>query len=112
MKSALALAVAALAGCARTPAPPAVEPTQSEWTRAREELAKMRDEAPREPYVELIRVAMREPRSGRVIEGRGAVAVDPRRAVRLVLLGPGGRTALDVWVTAEAWRFAVPALDM
>jgi len=72
----------------------------------------MRDEVPREPYVELIRVALREPRTGSVIEGRGAVAVDPRRAMRLVLLGPGGRTALDVWVSSDAWRFSVPAIDM
>jgi len=112
--SSLGLGLAALfaAGCAKEPPPRAPIVSQADWTRARQDLAKMRSEVPNEPYVELIRVALREPRTGKVIEGRGAVAVDPRRAVRLVLLGPGGRTALDVWVTHDAWRFAVPALDM
>ncbi|WP_394850317.1 hypothetical protein LZC95_23025 [Pendulispora brunnea] len=107
-----AIALVALAGCAKEPPPRLPIVSQADWTRAREDLKKMRSEVPSEPYVELIRVALREPRTGKIIEGRGAVAVDPRRAVRLVLLGPGGRTALDVWVTHDAWRFAVPALDL
>ncbi|WP_394828843.1 hypothetical protein [Pendulispora albinea] len=106
-----ALVLAANAGCSRKPVP-VVPVSQADWTHARAELAKMRSDTPREPYVELIRVALREPRTGKVIEGRGAVAVDPRRAMRLVLIGPGGRTALDVWVTHDAWRFSVPALDL
>ena len=99
------------AACAKKPEP-AAPVSQADWTLARAELAKMRNETPSEPYVELIRVSLREPRTGKVIEGRGAVAVDPRRAMRLVLLGPGGRTALDVWVTRDAWRFSVPALEL
>jgi hypothetical protein len=31
--------------------------------------------------------------------------------MRMILLGPGGKTALDVWVTRERWRFSIPALD-
>ncbi len=64
------------------------------------------------PFVEIVHISMREPRTGRVIQARGAVAVDPHRAMRLILLGPGGATALDVWVTEDAWRFAVPALNI
>jgi hypothetical protein len=55
---------------------------------------------------------MREPHTGRVLQARGAVAIYPHHAMRLVLLGPGGATALDVWVTEDAWRFAVPALNV
>jgi hypothetical protein len=29
----------------------------------------------------------------------------------MILVGPGGATAMDAWVTREKWRFAVPALD-
>jgi len=105
-----ALAIAA-AGCAKPPPRPPVL-LQPDWTRARGELASMRGQVAIHPYVEVIRVALREPRTGRVLEGRGAVAVDPRRAMRMILVGPGGRTALDVWLTHDAWRFSVPALDL
>jgi hypothetical protein len=37
------------------------------------------------------------------------MAVAPERAVRLILLMAGGPTLLDVWVTPERWRVAVPA---
>lgn len=100
-----------LGGCApaRTPTPIIL---QTEWTRAREDLAVLRKDTAEAPYVELVRVAVREPHTGRVLEGRGAVAVDPHRAMRMILLGPGGRTALDVWVTHDQWRFSIPALGL
>ena len=50
--------------------------------------------------------------SGRVVDGRGGIAVDPHRALRMILIGPGGLTAIDAWVTVDAWRFAVPALKL
>jgi hypothetical protein len=53
---------------------------------------------------------MREPRSGRVIDGRGAIAVKPGEAVRMILTGAAGATMLDAWVTRTRWRVAVPAL--
>lgn len=86
--------------------------SQADWTRDRARLEGMRRGLPSEPYVQVIRVRLREPTTGKVLEGRGAVAVDPKRAMRLVLVGPGGSTALDVWLTREAWRFAIPAIDM
>jgi hypothetical protein len=87
-------------------------PSQAEWTEARARLFRLRAELPTHPYVEIVKLAMREPRTGRILVARGAVAVDPHRAMRMVLLGPGGGTALDVWTTPEHWRFAVPALDL
>ncbi|AKT43192.1 hypothetical protein [Chondromyces crocatus] len=66
--------------------------------------------------------ALREPRFGRLLEARGAVAIAPRLdpgipgeppgALRMILLGPGGTTALDLWARGRRSRFAVPALDL
>ena len=30
----------------------------------------------------------------------------------MILVGPGGTTALDVWVTKDRFRFAVPAIKL
>jgi hypothetical protein len=38
--------------------------------------------------------------------------VDPGRALRMILLGPGGATTLDAWVTPEAYRFEVPPIGL
>lgn len=107
-----AASLAALAaGCAK---PTVVAPvvTQSEWTDARRALAELRRHTPSKAFVEIVHVSLREPKTGHVLRARGAVAIDPHRAMRLVLLGPGGTTALDVWVTPDAWRFAVPELNV
>ncbi len=87
-------------------------PSQAAWTAARAELSALRATEPTGPHVENVRVSMHEPRSGRTVQARGAVAVDPHKAMRMVLIGPGGATALDVWVTLDRWRFAVPALGV
>lgn len=55
---------------------------------------------------------MSDPGSGRVVDGRGAIAVAPGRAVRMVLIGAAGATMLDAWVTPTHWRVAVPPLDL
>jgi hypothetical protein len=86
------------------------DPTAREWTRLRERLAIARDAAPTTAYVEHLVLAMREPRTGKVFQARGAVAVDPGRALRMILVGPGGVTALDAWVTDERFRFEVPGI--
>ncbi|MEO8800840.1 MAG: hypothetical protein ABI551_23315 [Polyangiaceae bacterium] len=106
-----ALGSLVMSGCT---APPSRVPTatQASFSEGRSILAELRRHSPHGAFVENVRVTMREPRTGRTIQARGAVAVEPRRAMRLVLLGPGGATALDVWVTRDAWRFAVPALDL
>lgn len=46
------------------------------------------------------------------MEARGAVALSPPSALRMILLGPGGTTALDLWARGEQFRFAVPAIDL
>jgi hypothetical protein len=104
------LAVAATTtGCER-PQPMALpDVSQREWTVSRERLASVRAQAPARPYVERIRVAMVEP-TGKTWTARGAVAISPAHAARMMLLGPAGSTALDVWVTKDRFRFAVPAV--
>lgn len=49
--------------------------------------------------------------SGKGFEGRGVVMVQPRTALRMILLGPGGTTAMDVWIAGGKFRVAIPALD-
>lgn len=126
--SALAILAGATAGC--RPAPPpehalynviggdprrhaeVPEVGQEEWTLSRQRLARMRGELPRKPYVERVRVGVVDPRTGQMFSARGAVAVSPDRAVRLVLLGPGGTTALDIWVTPDRYRFEIPSINL
>ena len=86
--------------------------TQYEWTIARDRLARLRGGRPDRPYVERVRLAISDPRTGRQYQARGAVAVSPGRAARMILIGPGGTTALDVWVTKDRFRFAVPAIKL
>jgi hypothetical protein len=86
--------------------------SQREWTEARDRLTRLRRGRPDRPFVERVRLAISDPRTGRQYQARGAVAVSPGRAARMMLIGPGGATALDVWVTKERFRFAVPAINL
>lgn len=85
---------------------------QAEWTLSRERLARMRSELPRRPYVERVQLGIVDPRTGKLYQARGAVAISPDRAARLVLLGPGGTTAMDVWVTRDRFRLLIPSLNI
>jgi hypothetical protein len=101
----------------RSPSPPHAvsqppQVSQAEWALSRRRLADVRGDQPERPYVERVRLAIVDPRSGREYQARGAVAVSPDYAARMMLVGPGGTTALDVWVTKERYRFAVPALSL
>jgi len=56
-------------------------------------------------------IGIRDLVSGRGFEGRGVVIVQPRHALRMILLGPGGTTAMDVWIVDGQFRVAIPALE-
>lgn len=86
--------------------------SQYEWAIARDRLERLRRGRPSRPYVERVRLLINDPRTGREYQARGAVAVSPGRAARMILVGPGGTTALDVWVTKDRFRFAVPAIKL
>ncbi len=112
--SALLASIASLAACA--PASPPVWPSPDPVTfaRLRDRLTSLRVAAPARarPWSAVVRVSLREPRGGRVVEGRGGLAVAPGRALRMILVGGAGSTMLDVWVSSERYRVAVPALDL
>jgi hypothetical protein len=86
--------------------------SESDWHAARARLDALRATLPTRPYGVVVRVSLREPSSGRFFEARGALAVDPARALRMILIGPGGATAVDAWVTSDAYRFEVPPIGL
>lgn len=88
-------------------------PTRDEWSRARRKLSEVREKLGRStPHTRRLSLKLREPFTGRLMEARGAVALAPPSALRMILLGPGGTTALDLWVKGDRYRFAIPAIDL
>lgn len=106
--------MAALTGCGGAPPPKAPEraATAAEWREGRRLLEEKRAIVGVAPHTMKLSLTLREPRSGKVMQARGAVAIAPPSALRMVLVGPGGTTALDLWSKDGAFRFAVPALDL
>jgi hypothetical protein len=109
---ALAAMAIALSACAPAipRAAPLASPTLAEWQAARAHLASLREQVV--PRTLRVALALREPVTGRVLEARGALAIAPPSSLRMILLGPGGTTALDLWIQGDAYRFAVPAIDL
>ncbi|MBI4952212.1 MAG: hypothetical protein HY908_09270 [Myxococcales bacterium] len=110
--------VCAAAGAACVPAPPlpyelpAGPAGLAAWRQARAELAELRRRArPATRYKMEVAVDFEHRPSGTHQRARGAVAVAPD-ALRMILLGPGGTTALDVWMCRAAFRMSVPAADL
>lgn len=102
------------ASCAVSPGKtlgPSPIPTLQSWRHAQQMLAEMGERTSR-PRTMRIALALREPITGRTLESRGALAVSPPESLRMILLGPGGTTSLDLWLHADAFRFAVPAIDL
>ncbi len=95
------------------PAPRAwVHPTPFQWQLAQARLDRLRADAPRLPYAASVTTVLRDAHSGRVIDGRGAIAVAPDRGIRMILIGGAGTTLLDAWVTPQQFRIAVPPLAL
>lgn len=86
--------------------------TQEAWPGLRGALEAQRASRPGAPWAAGLRVTMHDPITGRVVEGRGAIAVSPDAAVRMILVAGAGATVLDAWVTPTRWRVAVPPLDL
>ncbi|MEO7329006.1 MAG: hypothetical protein ABI193_10535 [Minicystis sp.] len=115
----LAALLVSLAACA---APPRVDPpwrplhpdaapSTEDWQAARAALRTLRV-ATGSPRTLKLGLTLREPLSGRVLTARGAAAIKPPDALRMILLGPGGTTALDLWIHGDAYRFAIPAIGL
>ncbi len=99
--------------CLSQPPPPAPWPsaTSRTWPELRRSLEAERATRPFHSWAAGLRVTMRDAQSGRVVDGRGAIAVAPGRAVRMILIGGAGSTVLDAWVTSARWRVAIPPLE-
>jgi hypothetical protein len=110
--SASAILAVSLVAASCVPAPrPWPSPDEAAYTRSRAELDARREARPATPWAVGIHVLVREPRSGRTLEGRGAIAAAPGRAVRMILTGGAGSTMLDAWVSPDRYRVAIPAID-
>ena len=102
------------AGCSAPRPEPLVPPSLASWRAALSELRELRAEATGDgPRTFKLAVALREPFTGRRTEARGAVALSPAdRAVRMILVGPGGTTAFDLWIRGDRFRVSIPAVDV
>ncbi len=99
--------VAPLVACSST-APAWRNAAADEWPAFQRALAEERQAQPRAPWAAGIRVVLRAP--GRTIAGRGGLAAFPGKALRMIVVSGPGATVLDIWVTRERWRIAVPPL--
>lgn len=104
--------VALASGCAPRVEAATPHPSLAEWRAARARLRELRRETSGSPRTIRLALELREPFTGRVMQARGAVALAPPDALRMILLGPGGTTALDLWTKDDRFRFAVPAIDL
>lgn len=66
---------------------------------------------PRTIVKQELTIGIRDLVSGRGFEGRGVVVIQPKHALRMILLGPGGTTAMDVWIVDGRFRVAIPAIS-
>lgn len=101
----LSLALASCAGAPPAPAQP-TQPTSEEWANARAALDALR--AAWAPRSVTTRIEVRFAFGDIDVQGRGAVAVRVPDALRMQIVGPGGLTAMDLWVEGERWRLALP----
>jgi hypothetical protein len=44
------------------------------------------------------------------VKARGAMAVRVPDRLRMIMLGPGGTTAMDLWMKGDSFRFSIPSL--
>ncbi|HTJ85261.1 MAG TPA: hypothetical protein VL400_26270 [Polyangiaceae bacterium] len=86
----------------------ALDPTA--FIEAHEKIAALRDHA-LVARTENVRLSLDAPYLEGALASRGAVAISPPGSLRMILLGPGGGTAMDLWVADERFRFAIPAAD-
>jgi hypothetical protein len=107
-----AMALAGLAACATPQAfqsRSASAPVDARsWRRARATLEDLRARWAPAPGTLPIRASVAGGPGSWTIDGRGAMALMPPRALRLVVAGGSGTTVLDLWVRGERFRLASP----
>jgi hypothetical protein len=87
-------------------------PTTAEWRDARRRLKTLRVAlTPTEPRTMNVELDMKLAGGAWSMRSRGAIAVHPAGGLRIVMLGPGGTTAFDLWACEAEFRLAIPAVD-
>lgn len=117
LRASLLLAAAALSnGCGVRVAPTldvsvvAAEQLDPEaFVAAKAKLAALREQVAA-PRTESLSIELDAPYLPSAVRARGSVAVRPPDALRMILIGPGGTTAMDLWMAQGRFRFDVPAL--
>jgi outer membrane biogenesis lipoprotein LolB len=102
-----------LSGCGGRSSEPSQSPTidGASWREAQRSLQELRETFA--PDAGTMRVAVRFVAASKDLQvsGRGAVARRPPDDLRMILVGPGGMTALDLLVRGDAWWLAIPSRD-
>jgi hypothetical protein len=83
-----------------------------EWPLFRDEVARLRESRPHQPWAAGLRATLHPPHGARALDARGGIAVAPGRALRMILVAGAGATVLDAWVTPDQWRIAVPPVGL
>ncbi len=87
-------------------------PTTAEWRDARRRLKTLQDVyAPTRSRTMNVELDMKLAGGAGAMRSRGAIAVHPAGGLRIVMLGPGGTTAFDLWACEGEFRLAIPAID-
>jgi hypothetical protein len=96
-------------GCGAAPeaTTPNGAPDLAAWAEAKDAVAKLR-EPDGGARTRTIKLTLSAPYLPTEVSARGAVATRPGE-LRMVLLGPGGATAMDVWSSGSRYRLAIPA---
>ncbi len=106
---AFTIAILGATGCApRVAATRPLDP--SAFVEARERIRVTRAELGDE-RTDNVRLALDAPYLTGALGARGAVAVAPPDRLRMILVGPGGTTAMDLWIAGTEYRFAIPAVS-
>lgn len=110
------IAAALLTGCGVSAAPvvdaSSVSADQLEpeaFGEALDKLAALRARV-QAPRTESLTITLDAPYLPSAVTARGSIAVRPPDALRMILVGPGGTTAMDLWMGDGRFRFDVPAL--
>lgn len=109
------LALVAASGCAGARGgaqarAPSLEAHVDALREARAWIASVRAGAAR-ARTETVRVVAQGDAESTLWSARGAVAVGPPDRLRMILVGPGGGTAVDLWSGPDRERVRAPALD-
>lgn len=108
-RAACVVALLVNVGCsgAHAAAPP-LDPAA--FLEAKSRLAALRTDAARE-RTQKLQLELDAPYLPSKVTARGAMALSPPDRLRMILLGPGGTTAMDLWLSGARFRFAIPAID-